>query len=68
MNSHKLNSLLEGTAAAVVAGLILSEANCSEAVLVLTKRFGNRQQIVTKRMVGLEAVTSNNNPKDCSVL
>ena len=39
----------------------------SEAVAILTKRFGNQQQIVTKHMdalMGLEAVTSNHNLKD----
>ena len=61
-----LNSLLESSAAAAIAGLTLSEANYSEAVAILTKRFGNRQQIVTKHMdalMGLEAVTSNHNLK-----
>ena len=37
-----LNSLLEGSAAAAIAGLTLSEANYNEAVTILTKRFGNR--------------------------
>ena len=61
-----LNSLLEGSAAAAIAGLTLSEANYNEAVTILTKWFGNRQQIVTKHMdalMGLEAVTSNHNLK-----
>ena len=61
-----LNSLLESSAAAAIARLTLSEANYSEAVAILTKRFGNRQQIVTKHMdalMGLEAVTSNRNLK-----
>ena len=61
-----LNSLLEGSAAAAIAGLMLSDVNYNEAVTILTKRFGNRQQIVTKHMdalMGLEAVTSNHNLK-----
>ena len=61
-----LNSLLESSAVAAIAGLTLSEANYSEAVAILTKRFGNSQQIVTKHMdalMGLEAVTSNHNLK-----
>ena len=60
------NSLLEGSAAAAIAGLTLSDANYNDAVNILTKRFGNRQQIVTKHMdalMGLEAVTSNHNLK-----
>ena len=48
-----LNSLLEGPAAAAVAGLTLSEANYEEAVKVLTKRFGNRQQFIAKHMDAL---------------
>ena len=61
-----LNSLLEGSAAAAIAGLTLSDANYNDAVTILTKRFGNRQQIVTKHMdalMGREAVTSNHNLK-----
>lgn len=56
-----LNSLLEGPAAAAVAGLTLSEANYEEAVKVLTKRFGNRQQIIAQHMdalMNMEGVSS----------
>ena len=59
-----LNSLLEGNAATAISGLMLSSANYDEAVVILKKRFGNRQQIITKHMdvlMSLEAVTSNHN-------
>ena len=59
-----LNSLLEGNAATAISGLTLSSANYDEAVVILKKRFGNRQQIITKHMdvlMSLEAVTSNHN-------
>ena len=59
-----LNSLLEGNAATAISGLTLSSANYDEAVVILKKRFGNRQQIITKHMdvlLSLEAVTSNHN-------
>ena len=64
---HKFNylsSLLEGNAATAISGLTLSSANYDEAVVILKKRFGNRQQIITKHMdvlMSLEAVTSNHN-------
>lgn len=61
-----LNSLLEGNAATAISGLTLSSANYDEAVVILKKRFGNRQQIITKHMdvfMSLEAVISIHNLK-----
>ena len=40
-----LNSLLEGSAREPVSGLTLTSANYHEAVAILKKRFGNKQQI-----------------------
>ena len=37
-----LNTLLEDSAAAAVAGLTLTSANYDEAVEILKKRFGNK--------------------------
>ena len=59
-----LNSLLERTAREAIAGLALSSANYNEAVAILKKRFGNKQQIIAKHMdilLNLEAVTSSHN-------
>ena len=56
-----LHSLLEGPAADAVSGLSLTTANYTEAIAILKKRFGNRQQVVSKHMdllLELEGVTS----------
>ena len=56
-----LHSLLEGPAADAVSGLSLTTANYAEAIAILKKRFGNRQQVVSKHMyllLELEGVTS----------
>ncbi|KAL5475814.1 hypothetical protein EMCRGX_G025680 [Ephydatia muelleri] len=45
-----LNTLLEDSAAAAVAGLTLTSANYGEAVDILKKRFGNKQMIIAKHM------------------
>ena len=45
-----LRSLLQGPARDAVSGLTLTAANYKEAVSVLEKRFGNKQQIVAKHM------------------
>lgn len=61
-----LNSLLEGRASEAIFGLKLTGANYSEAIEILKKRFGNKQQIITKHMdvlLGLEAITSQHNLK-----
>ena len=58
-----LHSLLEWTAAEAVSGLTLTADNYEEAISILKKRFGNKQQIVNKHMdilPNLEAVSSHN--------
>ena len=40
-----LYTLLEGTASEAISGLKLTSANYEEAIAVLKKRFGNKQQI-----------------------
>ena len=63
-NVDKFNyliSFLEGSAAECISGLTLTYANYEEAVAVLKRRFGNKQQIVNWHMealLELEAVTS----------
>ena len=59
-----LNSLLEGSASEAICGLKLTGANYSEAIDILKRRFGNKQQIIAKHMdvlLGLEAITSQHN-------
>ena len=59
-----LNSLLERTAREAISGLALSSANYHEAIAILKKCFGNKQQIISKHMdilLNLEAVTSSHN-------
>ena len=59
-----LSSLLEGTAREAIAGLSLTEANYTEAVSTLKKRFGGTQQIISKHMEALlqvDAVTNSQN-------
>ena len=51
----------ERTAADAISGLSLTSTNYAEAIALLKKRFGNRQQIVNKHMdqlLALEPVTS----------
>ena len=58
-----LHLLLEWTAAEAVSGLTLTAANYEEAILILKKRFGNKQQIMNKHMdtlLNLEVVSSHN--------
>ena len=43
---HYLSSLLEGPAFAAVAGLKLTAPNYTEAIDILTKRYGNKQLII----------------------
>ena len=45
-----LKSLLEKSAAEAVSGLTLTTDNYKEAVSILKKRFGNKQQIISKLM------------------
>lgn len=61
-----LRTLLQGPALKAIGGLTLSDANCQEAIDVLTKRFGNKQRIIDKHMevlMGVEAVMSDTNLK-----
>ena len=52
-----LKPLLNGPARDSIKGLSLSAANYAEAVQVLKRRFGNRQQIVNRHMDTLLAIT-----------
>ena len=45
-----LKSLLSGAALETIQGLALTDANYKEAVAILQRRFGNRQQIIDKHM------------------
>ena len=53
-----LNSFLDSTAAEAVAGLSLTDANYSEAIAILKKRFGNTQLIVNRHMDALLRITA----------
>ena len=59
-----LRSLLERTAYEAISGLTLTSANYHEAIAILKKRFGNKQQIISKHMdvlLNVEPVTSQYN-------
>lgn len=61
-----LNTLLEGPASEAISGLKITTTNYNEAVAILRKRFGNKQQIITKHMdmlLNIDAVTSQHNLK-----
>ena len=61
-----LQSLLQGSALDPVYGLTLTAANYKEAVSILERRFGNKQQIMAKHMdilLNVEPVTSSYNLK-----
>ena len=61
-----LQSLLEKSAYEAIAGLTLTADNYGEAVSILKKRFGDKNQIVTKHMDALmstESVASSQNLK-----
>ena len=61
-----LRSFLEHSALDAISGLTLTAANYREAVQILEKRYGNKQQIVSKHMdamLNVDAVTSPNNVK-----
>ena len=62
-----LHSLLEHTAAEAIAGITLSLSNYEEAIALLKKRFGSKQQLISKHMealLNLEAVTSSRDLKN----
>ena len=59
-----LKSLLEGSASEPVSGLKLTAANYAEAISILKKHFGNKQQIVNKHMenlLGVDSIVSQHN-------
>ena len=61
-----LNSLLERTAREAISSLALTSANYREAIKILKKRFGSKQQIISKHMdilLNVEPVTSSQNVK-----
>ena len=56
-----LNSLLENTAADAISGLTLTSGKYNEAIVILKKRFGNKQLAINKHMdvlLNLDPVTS----------
>ena len=61
-----LRSLLRGAACEAVSGLTLTGANYGEGIAVLKRRFGNKQQIISRHMdvlVIVPAVTGNHDVK-----
>ena len=61
-----LRGLLQRSALEAISGLALTDANYPEAVSILERRFGNKQQIISKHMdtlIHVEAVTSPHNVK-----
>lgn len=61
-----LNALLEGPASETILGLKITTTNYNEAVAILRKRFGNKQQIITKHidmLLNIDTVTSQHNLK-----
>ena len=61
-----LRSLLEHVALEAISGLPLTSANYHEAIEILRKRFGNKQQIIARHMdtlLNVDAVTSQDNLK-----
>ena len=56
-----LTSMLERNAAEAISGLTLTAANYEEAIAILKRRFGNKQQIINKHMeilLNVEPVTA----------
>lgn len=61
-----LKSLLERAAREAISGLTLTSANYHEAISILKKRFGNKQQIISRHMdvlLNAEPVLSQHNLK-----
>ena len=66
-----LMSLIEGAAEDAISGLSLNARNYEEAIEILKRRFGNKQQIINRHMnilLNLDAVNSNQNLKALRVL
>ena len=62
-----LRSLLDHTALDSIDGLTLSSANYQQAIDILSKRFGNKQLIISKHMdtlLNIDAISSDRNFKD----
>lgn len=59
-----LKSLLNGSAAATIAGLPLTDANYNAAIELLKNRFGNKQVIISSHMDGLLKLTPLGNTSD----
>ena len=62
-----LRSLLDHTALDSINGLTLSSANYQQAIDILSKRFGNKQLIISKHMdtlLNIDAISSDRNFKD----
>lgn len=63
---YYLKSLLERTASEAISGLTLTSINYHEAISILRKRFGNKQQIISRHMdilLNADPVTSQHNLK-----
>jgi len=61
-----IKSLLEGSASEAVSGLKLTGPNYTEAISILKKRFGNKQQIINRHMdnlLNVDAIASQHNSK-----
>ena len=61
-----LKTFLERTASEAISGLTLTSANYREDISILKKRFGNKQQIISKHMdmlLNIEPITSPHNLK-----
>ena len=61
-----LHTLLEAPASDAISGLKLTASNYTEAITILKKRFGKRQQIITKHMdllMNIDPVASPHNLK-----
>ena len=58
-----LKSLLEHTAHEAISGLTMTSVNYHEAITILRKQFGNKQQIISRHMLNVEPVISQHNLK-----
>ena len=54
-----LKSLPVGSAAHVIAGLSLTNANYEKALDILKKRFGNRQIVISSHLEALTTIPNN---------
>ena len=63
-----LRSVLERSAKEAIAGLTLTNANYTEAIEILMKRFGNKKQIIGKNMDALLSIESVTSPQNVRAL